>query len=429
MRILHLTWEYPPVMYGGLGRHVHALANAQAANGHDVVVITQAPNSAAPARVPWGSTGPVRVLRATIDPSTHDPRDLLAHVAEMECEFTGHGNALLTDWQPDVIHAHDWMVAHAAVALRRRCGAPLAATIHATEAGRNRGWVTTDLSTAIHGIEWWLANTADAVITCSRTMRDEVSTLFGVDTAEVVPNGIEPAEWQRPEFETARISAENADAHPLVAYTGRVEWEKGVQTLVSAMPALRRTHPGIRLLVAGRGTYLDDVQRQAANLGLDGTIRFLGWVSEEDLRAIVAAADLAVAPSLYEPFGLIALEAAAIGTPLVVSATGGLAEFADDGRRALTFAPGDADSLAQAVSAALADPRATHERAERARESVLADFDWRDLARRTTEVYARARTNQGIGPSDPRHEQADARNALVPPHFDSPPGRLLDVPQ
>jgi glycogen(starch) synthase len=195
------------------------------------------------------------------------------------------------------------------------------------------------------------------------------------------------------------------------------------------MPALRHAHPGIRLLVAGRGTYLDDVQRQAAHLGLDGSIRFLGWVSEEDLRAIVAAADLAVAPSLYEPFGLIALEAAAIGTPLVVSATGGLAEFADAGRRALTFTPGDADSLATAVSAALHDPRATHERAERARESVLADFNWRDLAQRTTEVYSRARANQGIGPSDPRHAQADTRNALVPPLFDSPPGRLLDVPQ
>jgi glycogen synthase len=429
MRILHLTWEYPPVMYGGLGRHVHALANAQAENGHDVVVITQAPNSAAPARVPWGSTGPVRVLRAAIDPARYDPRDLLAHVAEMECEFTGHGNALLADWRPDAIHAHDWMVAHAAVALRNRCGTPLTATIHATEAGRNRGWVTTELSTAIHAIEWWLANTSDAVITCSRTMRDEVSTLFGVQSTHVVPNGIEPARWQRPEYETARISAENADAHPLLAYTGRVEWEKGVQTILSAMPALRAAHPRIRLLVAGRGTYLDDVKRQADHLGLDGSVRFLGWVSEEDLRAIVAAADVAIAPSLYEPFGLVALEAAAIGTPLVVSRTGGLAEFADDGGRALTFTPGDAASLVQAVDTCLADPRATHERARRARESVLADHDWHDIARRTTEVYDQARLNMGVGPSDPEHARADARIALVPPRFDSPPGRLLDVAQ
>ncbi len=429
MRILHLTWEYPPVMYGGLGRHVHALANAQAANGHDVVVITQAPNSAAPARVPWGSTSPVRLLRATIDPSTYDPRDLLAHVAEMECEFCGHGNALFADWQPDVIHAHDWMVAHAAVDLRRCSGAPLTATIHATEAGRNRGWVTTELSTAIHGIEWWLANTADAVITCSATMHGEVRTLFGVGNSHVVPNGIEPDDWRRPEFETARISAENADAHPLIAYTGRVEWEKGVQTLISAMPALRQAHPGIRLLVAGRGSYLDDVQRQAAHLGLDAAVRFLGWVSEEDLRAIVAAADLVVAPSLYEPFGLVALEAAAIGTPLIVSQTGGLAEFADEDRRAVTFTPGEADSLARTVNAALADPRATHERAERARESVLTDYGWRDLARLTTEVYAQSAAALGSSPEDPRHQMAEARRALRPPHFETPPGRLLDVPQ
>ncbi len=429
MRILHLTWEYPPVMYGGLGRHVHALADAQAANGHDVVVITQAPNSAAPARVPWGSTGPVTVVRATVDPSTHDPRDLLAHVAEMECEFTGRGQALFADWRPDVIHAHDWMVAHAAVALRRDCGAPLTATIHATEAGRNRGWVTTDLSTSIHALEWWLANTSDAVITCSHTMRDEVRTLFGVSSAHVVKNGIEPSDWQRPEFETARISAENADAHPLIAYTGRVEWEKGLQTLVAAMPGLRQAHPGIRLLVAGRGSYLDDVQRQAAHLGLDGAVRFLGWVSEEELRAIVAAADLAVAPSLYEPFGLVALEAAAIGTPLVVSLTGGLAEFADGGRRALTFTPGDVASLERAVTEALSDPRATHERAERARESILADYSWRDLAEQTIGVYEQSRANLGTDPSDPRRHIAEARATMLPPRFDAPPGRLLDVAQ
>ncbi len=427
MRILHLTWEYPPVMYGGLGRHVHALADAQAANGHDVVVITQAPNSAAPARVPWGSTGPVKVLRATIDPSTHDPRDLLAHVAEMECEFTGRGNALFADWQPEVIHAHDWMVAHAAVALRRTCGAPLTATIHATEAGRNRGWVTTDLSTSIHGLEWWLANTSDAVITCSLTMRAEVHRLFGVGHTYIVANGIEPDQWQAPEFETARISAENSDAQPLIAYTGRVEWEKGVQTLVSAMPALRRAHPDIRLLVAGRGSYLDEVRRQAGELGLGESVRFLGWVSEADLRAIVAASDLVVAPSLYEPFGLVALEAAAIGTPLVVARTGGLEEFAADDQRALTFSPGDAGSLEQAINRALAEPAATRQRAQAALEAVRADHDWRELARLTTAVYEHSRENLGTRPEDPRRRQAQARDALRPPRFDAPPGRLLDV--
>lgn len=426
MRILHLAWEYPPVMYGGLGRHVHALANAQAAEGHDVVVITQAPNSAAPARVPLGNDGPVRVIRATVDASTHDPHDLMAHVAEMECEFVGHGNRLVDSWQPEAIHAHDWMVAHAAVALRARCRAPLTATIHATEAGRNRGWISNDLSARIHGLEWWLANTSDAVIACSWAMRDEIGTLFGVKTAQVVPNGIEAEQWQRPESSAARVRAANPDADPLIVYTGRVEWEKGVQTVVSAMPALRAEHPGIRLLVAGRGTYLDDVRNQAHNLGLNGAVRFLGWVSEDDLRAVVAAADLVVAPSLYEPFGLVALEAAAIGTPLVVSRAGGLAEFADGGRLALTFTPGDADSLAEAVNRALADPVENAQRARRASESVLADYSWGAVAHRAVQVYEGAQASLGSGPEDPTHVQADARHRVAPPHFDSPPGRLLD---
>lgn len=429
MRILHLTWEYPPVMFGGLGRHVHALAAAQAAIGHDVVVITQAPNSAAPARVPRGESGPVHVIRASIDSTTHDPRDLLAHVAEMECEFTGEGNRLLGRWKPDVIHAHDWMVAHAAVALRRRSGAPLTTTIHATEAGRHRGSVTTELSVAIHGIEGWLASTSDAIIACSQTMRDELRALFGVGSAHVVPNGITPADWNPPSGAAERVRTENAHGGPLLACTGRVEWEKGVQTLISAMPGLRASHPGIRLLVAGRGSHLGELERQAGHLGLDNSVRFLGWVSEDDLRAIVAAADLAVTPSLYEPFGLVALEAATIGTPLVVARTGGLAEFAGDDDLALTFTPGDPANLERAVDCALADPRATRERAERARTTVRSGYGWNTVATQTNAVYEEAQASLGTGPDDPRRNISDARHALTPVSLHAPPGRLLDVPR
>lgn len=429
MRILHLTWEYPPVMYGGLGRHVHALADAQAAAGHDVVVITQAPNSAAPARMAWGSAGPVRVLRTDVDHSRHDPRDLLAHVAEMESEFTGQGNRLMADWQPDVIHAHDWMVAHAAAALRASFGTPLTATIHATEAGRNMGWVSTPLSTVIHGIEWWLANTADSVITCSATMRDEVTDLFGVADAHVVPNGIDPARWVAAESDVARIRAENADAAPLIAYTGRVEWEKGVQTLVAAMPGLRAAHPGVRLLVAGHGSYLDDVRGQAAGLGLGDSVRFLGWVSEADLRAVVVAADLVVAPSLYEPFGLVALEGAILGTPLVVAGTGGLEEFAAGDRHALTFSPGTPGSLEHIVLRALADPQDARARAELAEATVRTQYTWASVEHRTTEAYLAAAENLGHDPGDPVRLRAEARHALDPPHFEAPPGMLMDVGQ
>lgn len=428
MRILHLAWEYPPVMFGGLGRHVHALATAQAAQGHDVTVITQAPSSAAPARVPWTPNGDgVHVVRAMVDPMAQEDSDLLGRIAGLERAFTSCGTDLIAGWEPDVIHAHDWMVTQTALELRQLSGAPLAATIHATEAGRNRGWISNDLSTAIHGAEWQLANTCDALITCSQTMRDEVGTLFGQPDAHVVVNGIHPEDWVRPAVVSRLVDDAITDADPLIVCTGRMEWEKGVQTIISAMPALRASHPRIRLVVAGRGSYLDDLQQQADRLGLEGCVRFLGWVDEADLRSVVGEADLAIAPSLYEPFGLVALEAAAIGTPLLVARTGGLAEFAVDERTALTFTPGDAASLTQSVRRALADPERTRRRAEAATSAILTSHSWADVARQTISVYEQARSSLGALPDEPGHQAAPARRTVVAPPFTTPPGRLLDV--
>lgn len=426
MRILHLAWEYPPVMYGGLGRHVHALAHAQAEAGHDVLVITQAPAG-------WESNQPesddegVRVLRACADPREHDPSDLLGHVAHMEWAFVDAGEDVLASWDPEVIHAHDWMVSHAAVALRRASRAPLIATIHATEAGRNRGWISTDLSTRIHALEWWLANTADVLITCSEAMRAEVRDLFGRPESLVIPNGIARAGWQRPNGSVARMRQAHAPGGPLIAYTGRVEWEKGVQVLLEAMPRVRAERPDARLVVAGRGSYLPDLESQARRLGIADMTAFLGWVSEQDLRALVAAADVAVAPSLYEPFGLVALEATALGTPVIVSDTGGLSEFAGAGDCATAVPPGDAESLAAAIIGDLADPAAAEARARRASRALAERYDWGGISRRTVHAYREAAEAQAAPPFDERLDRAAARHSIDPPTFVAPLGRLLDL--
>jgi glycogen(starch) synthase len=432
MRILHLSWEYPPVVYGGLGRHVHALAHAQAANGHDVVVITQAyghdDDDVDLVSLGWQAdpAGGVRVVR-TAGGSDQVPQDLLGHVSRMQEGFAQAGDSLLDLWSPDVVHAHDWMVAHAAAALRRASGAALVATIHATEAGRNRGWITTELSTAIHAFEWWLANTADGVVACSRHMADEVETLFGVTPTRVIPNGIDPADWRASPDATARVRAENSDATALLAYTGRVEWEKGVQTLLEALPRVQRVHPGVRVLVAGRGSYLGTLQAQAAGMGLGDSAQFLGWVSEERLRAVVSAADVAIVPSFYEPFGLVALEAAALGAPVIVARTGGLAEFAADGLLAATFRPGDAYSLAEAITRDLAEPQAAAERARRAQEAVEERYGWRQVARTTVDVYALAASAVRAAEDDPRRRAAHSRASIGVPPFVAPLGQLMDA--
>ncbi len=423
MRILHLSWEYPPVLYGGLGRHVHALANAQAGLGHEVVVITQSPTPQAPG----ADAGPVQVIRAgeQLDHPGSAGHDLLAWVSAMESAFIRAGLGFVGTWRPDAIHAHDWMVAHAAVELRRATQVPVVATIHATEAGRNGGWISSSLSTSIHCVESWLATTADCVITCSATMGAEVEELFGVSGLHIIPNGIDPADWRRPAAATERIRAERPGAHPLLAYAGRVEWEKGIQTLVEAVPLLRSHLPGLRVLVAGRGSYSDELHHLAAALGSGEAVEFLGWVSEEDLRAVLAAADLAVVPSLYEPFGLVALEAATIGTPLLVSRTGGLAEFAQEGHLASTFTPGSPDSLARAALADLADPWAMAARADRARAEVLDQFAWCDIAGRTDAVYDAAIRSVSAAYGDPLADATRRRHGAMLPHLPDPPGRVL----
>jgi glycogen(starch) synthase len=175
-----------------------------------------------------------------------------------------------------------------------------------------------------------------------------------------------------------------------VIFLGRLEWEKGVHTLLDALPALRSRFPALRLVVAGRGSMTEQLQAQADRLGVAHAVRFTGWIPEDELHALVAGSDAAVVPSIYEPFGLVALEAAALGTPLVVSATGGLAEFVVPGETGWRFPPGDPAGLAEALTAALTRPQTARRQAATALARLRADHGWDRIAERTAHAYLRA---------------------------------------
>jgi glycogen(starch) synthase len=175
-------------------------------------------------------------------------------------------------------------------------------------------------------------------------------------------------------------------------YFGRLEFEKGVDDLVAALPRVRRSHPGTRLLVAGTGTQRRGLEERARACRVRRSVAFLGHVPDDDLAALLAAVDAVVLPSRYEPFGVVALEAAAAGAPLVASTAGGLAEVVVDGRTGVSFAPGDVAGLAAAVGRVLTDPAAAARRARAAHARLRTDFDWPSIAARTAQVYARVRT-------------------------------------
>lgn len=398
-----LSWEYPPVVVGGLGRHVHALARHLAEQGHEVVVLCRQPSGSDAHTHPTSDTTvptvdgapPLRVIRVAEDPPhlTFE-QDLVAWTLAMGHAMTRAGHRLLGEWRPDVVHAHDWLVTHPAIALADAAEVPLVSTMHATEAGRHSGWLSQPLNQQVHSVEWWLANRSDEVITCSSAMRDEVAHLFDVepDPISVLHNGIESLDWQAPaEAADAARQRFNPNGAPLLFFFGRLEWEKGVQDLIAALPRIRRTHPGTRLVVAGTGRSADWLAEQARKRRVARSVTFTGHLADGELPALLAVVDAVVLPSKYEPFGIVALEAAAAGAPLVASTAGGLGEVVISGKTGLSFAPGDVVGLTDAVCDVLTDPAAARRRAVAARSRLSTDFNWATIATETAAVYARAK--------------------------------------
>ncbi|WP_433791226.1 glycosyltransferase family 4 protein [Actinoplanes sp. CA-252034] len=387
-RILMLSWEYPPLLVGGLGRHVHALATTLVRAGHEVTVVTRH----APGALLEEYTEGVRVVRAPDDPPAFDVTggNLLAWAVAFNHTLTRAALHATRTGGFDVVHAHDWLVAHTAVTLREHLDVPLVATIHATESGRHQGYLPSAHNRTIDDVERWLAAEAVRVIVCSGYMRHEISRLFDVppDRVDVVPNGVDALRWRARPRAVAAARSRYAGDGPLVSYAGRLVYEKGVQHLIDAVPTLRSRFPGLRLVIAGDGPYRPDLETRAS-----GTpeVSFTGFLGGHELTALMGASDCYVVPSIYEPFGMVALEAAAAGTPVAVAGTGGLDEIVDHGVTGVKFAPGDPAALAETTGWVLGDRDFARSLALRARERVRSDFNWPAIADRTATVYDRAR--------------------------------------
>jgi len=375
VRILTLSWEYPPLVYGGLGRHVGALSEALAAAGHQVSVVAPQHPEGRPE-----AASRVRVMRAPTEPVA-TMTDLLSFVdtlgdALVQATLSANGSY-------DVVTAHDWVVGRAAAAVAEALGLPLVSTVHATEAGRHQGWLPGELSRAIHAIEGALCARSVRVVVCSAAMRRDVQQLFGLpaERVAVIANGITTDDWP------AGLPVRERDTSTLL-FAGRLEYEKGVHVLLDALPRIRRARPGLELVVAGTGTYETALHELAASSRLAG-VRFLGRVPDSELVALIQRVGAVVIPSLYEPFGLVALEAAACGAPLVVTDVGGLGEFAATGG-AVTARPGDAAGLADAVLRLLADPAVAESTVLAATARLTCDYAWPAIARQTAAVLEQA---------------------------------------
>ncbi len=410
MRILMLSWEYPPYIVGGLGAHVGALVPALARAGVEVHTVTPRWAGGPPEekvlaerrRSPRGhrpttkhkphvsSTAAVH----RVSPPGMSIGNFFADVQQTNLNIGEEGQKLfdkIGDF--DIIHAHDWLVAFSAESLKRMNKCPLIATIHATERGRGRGLLNGDMAHAINGTEWWLTYEAWRVICASQYMADEVRTYFQAppDKIDIIPNGVDTTPFDKLDNEDltdfrAHWARKN---QPIIFSVGRLVEEKGAQLIVEAAPRVLAEFPNCKFIIAGTGWLTDQLKRRVWELGIADHVNIAGFVSDEERDRLLKVANMAVFPSLYEPFGIVALEAMAAKCPVIVSSVGGLEEVVRHNETGVTIYPGDIGSLAWGILYTLKRPELAQIRAERAYRMVKTDYSWDHIAAQTIRIYDR----------------------------------------
>jgi glycogen synthase len=401
MRVLIISWEYPPVIEGGLGRHVRKLSEHLVADGVEVHVLTRGGGRLPREEERHG----VIVHRVREPPFPKDPPAFVRWVDAMNADMRGLGDELCARLGFDLVHSHDWLVARAAELVARRSRTPWLVTVHATEFGRHQGWVQNHPQSHIHAVERSMVRRADHVVTCSHYMLGHVASVFGMRRSRitVIPNGIDPGDLEPLVGDLTVLRRRfAAPDERLVLLVGRLVYEKGFHLALDALAPVIRRLGDVRFVVAGTGTAEQELKRQALRLGLANHGSFLGWTGDDMLHSLYRVADLCIVPSIYEPFGLVALEAMASGCLCIVADTGGLREVVPgDGSVGLRFRSRDSASLGAVLEQVLADDDARARVGAEAQEHILK-FDWGEVARRTAEVYG-ALTEPGVAaPAPPR---------------------------
>lgn len=384
MKILVLAWEFPPRLVGGIARHVAELYPEIVKLGYEVHLITVEFGSAPKYEIVEG----IHVYRC---PVAHG-NDFFHWVVNMNESMGNLGGKLLVKHKDfHLIHAHDWLVGDAAIALKNTFKLPLVATIHATEYGRYNG-IHTVKQQYIYGKEKLLTHEAWRIIVCSQYMRQEIQRVFSspADKIDVIYNGIRPEKKHHDqEFDRVKFRRFFAnDKEKIVYYVGRMTYEKGVSVLLNAAPKILWEMEGnVKFVIIGGGN-TSHLKQQAANLGIWEQCYFTGFMSDDDLDKFQTIADCAVFPSLYEPFGIVALESFAARVPVVVSDTGGLPEVVQHNSTGIVTRANDVNSLTWGILEVLHSDAHSQYLVKNAYKSLAERFSWDDLAKQTILVYS-----------------------------------------
>jgi len=383
--ILMLSWEFPPRIVGGIAAHVYDLSRALAQTDLDVHVITLE----FPGAKGYEEIDGVHVHR--VDSYNYPSPDFASWTFMMNLNLQAKGIELIKSLKGsiDIVHAHDWLVATAAVGLKHLFRIPLLATIHSTEYGRRNG-LHTEYQTMIHQTESWLTHEAWRVICCSGYMASQVSWAFGLprQNIEVIPNGVDLEKFKA-NLDREDFRKKFADpSEKLILFVGRLVYEKGASVLIEAFPEVLSNFDA-KLICVGDGYMKDVLISRAHQLEIAHKIYFTGFLDDLILKLLYRVADVCVVPSLYEPFGIVALEAMAAGTPVVATGAGGLSEIVEHDKTGVRAYLNDPDSLAWGILRVLSDRKYAERLAQNACKKVVEVYSWRRIADGTKSVYER----------------------------------------
>ena len=386
MNILMLTWEYPPRIVGGIARVVHDLSHRLIKDGHEVTVVTYRDENLSYYENDKG----VNVYR--VDNYMIHPNNFIEWIMQLNFAMIAKASELIQkNGAYDVIHAHDWLVANAAMALKRSFDIPLVCTIHATEAGRNSG-IHDETQRYINDTEWLLTYESSEVIVNSNFMKNDIQRLFGLpyDKIDVIPNGINLNNFSGFERDYDFRRQYAMDNEKIILYIGRLVYEKGIQNLISAMPKILSHYNDAKLIIGGKGGMFDELRGQVDRMGLGNKVYFTGYLDSNKVRKMYKCADVAVFPSTYEPFGIVALEAMLAGVPTVVSDVGGLDEIIQHGENGMKCYAGNPNSIADSVLGFLFDQQLAQNCSKKAKQKVKELYNWEKIAQDTHFTYEKA---------------------------------------
>ncbi len=395
MKTLILTNEFPPAVYGGAGVHVEYLSR-ELAKLIDVEVRSFDGAALNEAR-----------LKARAFPSD---TSLFDSPPAFKAIFGALQRCLdfnTTGIDAHVVHCHTWYTHFGGILAKLNYGTPLAITVHSLEP--LRPWKRDQLGGG-YDFTVWLERTAlemaDAVITVSEGTRQDVLRLFDVDPSciHVIHNGIDPAEFRRVEAPEALIAFGIDPTRPYVLFVGRITRQKGIVHLVRAIPQI---DPRLQIVLCAGAPDTAEIASEMraavdeARAARDGVVWIEKMVSTPDKVALYSHASVFCCPSIYEPFGIINLEAMACETPVVAAAVGGIPEVVVDGETGVLVAvdriegppyePRDpavyARDLADGINLVVSDPALADRMGKAGRERVLEKFSWTSIAVQTAELY------------------------------------------